>query len=40
VERGVGTNEVEWIRKAEIKKKEIPGGGQSMHGNILTCSRL
>ena len=29
-----------WTRGVEISKKEIPGSMRSMHGYILTCSRL
>ena len=33
-------NEAEWTRKVEIKRKEIPGSRQGMHGYIPTYSRL
>ena len=33
-------NEVEWTRKVKIEQEESPGSGQSMHGYILTYSRL
>ena len=38
--RGFGKNAVKWIGRAEISKKEIPGGKRSMYGYILTYSRL
>ena len=38
--RGFGKNEAEWTRNIEIKKKEIPGSGRSMHGYILTYVRF
>ena len=39
-ERGFGTNVVEWTGKEDIGKEEVPGGGRSMRGHILTYSRL
>ena len=30
----------EWNGRVEISKEEIPGSKRSMHGNILTYSRL
>ena len=38
--RGVGKNEGEWAGRVEISKKEILGSKRSMHGNIMTRSRL
>ena len=33
-------NAGEWTRKVEISKEELPGSKRSMHGYILTYSRL
>ena len=33
-------NAGEWTRRVEISQEEIPGSKRSMHGNILTYSRL
>ena len=33
-------NEGEWTGRLEISKEEIPGSKHSMHGYILTYSRL
>ena len=33
-------NAGEWTRRVEISKEEIPGSKHSMHGYILTYSRL
>ena len=33
-------NAGEWTRKVEISKEEIPGSKRSMHGYILTYSRV
>ena len=33
-------NIVEWTGKEDIRKEEVPGGGRSMRGHILTYSRL
>ena len=33
-------NEGEWTRKVEIREEEILGSRRSMHGYILTYSRL
>ena len=33
-------NAVEWTGRIEISKEEIPGSKHSMHGYILTYSRL
>ena len=38
--RGFGKNADEWTRRVKISKEEIPGSKSSMHGNILTYSRL
>ena len=38
--RGFGKNAAEWTGRVEISKEEIPSGKFSMHGNILTYSRL
>ena len=38
--RGFGKNAGEWARRVETSKEEIPGHKRSMHGNILTYSRL
>ena len=38
--RGFGINSGEWTGRVEIIKEEIPGSKRSMHGNILTYSRL
>ena len=35
-----GKNACEWTGRVEISKEEIPGSKRSMHGNILTYSRL
>ena len=35
-----GKNAGEWIGGVEISKEGIPGSKRSMHGNILTYSRL
>ena len=34
------TNEGEWTGRVEISEEEIPGSKRSMHGYILTYSRL
>ena len=36
----MGENAGEWTGRVEISKEEITGGKRSMHGNILTYSRL
>ena len=33
-------NAGEWTRKVEFSKEDVPGGMLSMHGYILTYSRL
>ena len=33
-------NAGEWTGRVEISKEDIPGSKRSMHGNILTYSRL
>ena len=33
-------NASEWTGRIEIRKEEIPSSRCSMHGHILTCSRL
>ena len=33
-------NAGEWTGRVEISKEEIPGSKRSMHGNMLTYSRL
>ena len=38
--RGFGKNAGEWTGRVEMSKEEIPGSKRSMHGNILTYSRL
>ena len=38
--RGFGKNAGEWTGKVEMNKEEIPGSKRSMHGNILTYTRL
>ena len=38
--RGFGKNAGEWTARVEISKEEIPGSKRSMHGYILTYSRL
>ena len=38
--RGFGKNAGEWTGRVEMSKEEIPGSKCSMHGNILTYSRL
>ena len=38
--RGFGKNAGEWTGRVEIRKEEITGSKRSMHGYILTCSRL
>ena len=38
--RGFGKSAGEWTGRVETSKEEIPGGKRSMHGNILTYSRL
>ena len=38
--RGFGKNAGEWTERVEISKEEMPGRKRSMHGNILTYSRL
>ena len=39
--RGFGDkNAREWTGRVEIRKEEIPGTKRSMHGYILTYSRL
>ena len=35
-----GKNAGEWTGRVEISKEKIPGSKRSMHGNILTYSRL
>ena len=40
VGRGFAKNEAEWTMKAKTEQEESPGSGQSMHGYILTNSRL
>ena len=37
---GFGKNSGVWTGRVEINKEEIPGSKRSMHGNILTYSRL
>ena len=38
--RDLEKNAGEWTRSVEISKEEIPGSKRSMHGYILTYSRL
>ena len=38
--RGFGKNAGEWTGRVEISKEEIPVSKRSVHGNILTYSRL
>ena len=38
--RGLEKNEGEWTGKVEFSKEEIPGSRRSIHGCILTYSRL
>ena len=38
--RGFGKNAGEWTGRVEIRKEEISGSKHSMHGYILTYSRL
>ena len=38
--RGFGKNASEWTGRVEIRKEEIPGSKRSMHGYIMTYSRL
>ena len=38
--RGFGKNAGEWTGRVEIGKEEIPGSKRSMHGYMLTYSRL
>ena len=38
--RGLEKNAGEWTGRVEISKEEIPGSKRSMHGYILTYSRL
>ena len=38
--RGFGKNAGEWTGRVEISEEEIPDSKRSMHGNILTYSRL
>ena len=38
--RDFGNNAVEWTRRIEISKEEIPGSRRRRHGYILTYSRL
>ena len=38
--RGFGKNAGEWAGRVEISKEEIPGSKRSMHGYILTYSRV
>ena len=38
--RGIENGEFEWTGKLEIRAREIDGSKQSMHGNILTNSRI
>ena len=40
VRRGFGKNADEWTGRVEIGKEEIPGSKRSMHGYMLTFSRL
>ena len=35
-----GKNAGEWTARVELSKEEIPGSKRSMHGYILTYSRL
>ena len=36
----LGKNGDEWTGRVEISKEETPGSKRSMHGSILTYSRL
>ena len=38
--RGFGKNAGEWTRRVKISNEEIPVSKHSMHGYILTYSRL
>ena len=38
--RGFGKHAGEWTGRVEISKEEVPGSKLSMHGYILTYSRL
>ena len=38
--RGFGKNACKWTGMVEISKEEVPGSKRSMHGNMLTYSRL
>ena len=40
MERGLGTNEVEWTWKAYIRKEELPGSGRSIHGYLPSVWNL
>ena len=40
IRKSFGKNAGEWTRRVEISKEEIPGSKRSMHGYILTHSRL
>ena len=40
IRRGFGKNAGEWTGTVEISKEEILGSKRSMHGYILTDSRL
>ena len=40
IRKGFWENAGEWTGRVEISKEEIPGSKRSMHGYILTYSRL
>ena len=40
IRRDLGKNAGEWTGRVERSKEEIPGSKRSMHGYILTYSRL
>ena len=40
IRRDLGKNAGEWTGRVERSKEEIPGSKRSMHGYILTHSRL
>ena len=40
IRRGFAKNAADWTRRVEISKEDIPCSKRSMHGTILTYSRL
>ena len=40
MERGFGTNKVEWTWKAYIRKEELPRSGRSIHGYLSSVWNL